>query len=157
MSLLVHILSIMLDHPSQELYTSVGKFDRRRTNAAIKSMYDSWGGSRGDLLKKVMSMFPPVFHRFFLNSFPDPVRWMSARRAYANTCAVWSMVGHVVGLGDRHGENILIDTTTGDVVHVDFSCLFDKGLELDTPEVVPFRLTQNVVDGLGIAGTFALF
>lgn len=27
-------------------------------------------------------------------------------------------------LGDRHGENILIDTTNGDVVHVDFNCLF---------------------------------
>ena len=27
----------------------------------------------------------------------------------------------------------------GDCVHVDFSCLFDKGLELETPEMVPFR------------------
>jgi serine/threonine-protein kinase ATR len=35
-------------------------------------------------------------------------------------------VGHVVGLGDRHGENILIDASSGDVVHVDFSCLFDR-------------------------------
>jgi hypothetical protein len=25
---------------------------------------------------------------------------------------------------------------------VDFSCLFDRGLLLDKPEVVPFRLTQ---------------
>ena len=36
------------------------------------------------------------------------------------------MVGHIVGLGDRHGENLLLDASTGDVVHVDFSCLFDK-------------------------------
>ena len=61
-------------------------------------------------------------------------------------------VGHVVGLGDRHGENILLDEVSGDVVHVDFSCLFDKGLELETPEMVPFRLTQNMVDGLGVGG-----
>jgi len=47
-----------------------------------------------------------------------------------------------VGLGDRHGENILFDSTTGDCVHVDFSCLFDKGLQLEKPELVPFRLTQ---------------
>ena len=52
------------------------------------------------------------------------------------------MVGHVVGLGDRHGENILLDSTTGDCVHVDFSCLFDKGLDLECPECVPFRCTQ---------------
>jgi serine/threonine-protein kinase ATR len=49
-------------------------------------------------------------------------------------------------------ENVLLDATTGDCVHVDFSCLFDKGLELETPEVVPFRLTQNMIDGLGVGG-----
>lgn len=43
------------------------------------------------------------------------------------------------GLGDRHGENILVDQSNGDVVHVDFSCLFDKGLTLEKPEMVPFR------------------
>ena len=49
------------------------------------------------------------------------------------------MVGHIIGLGDRHGENILIDTVSGECVHVDFDCLFDKGLLLGRPEVVPFR------------------
>ena len=39
---------------------------------------------------------------------------------------VLAQVGHIVGLGDRHGENILIDASSGDVVHVDFSCLFDR-------------------------------
>ena len=27
-----------------------------------------------------------------------------------------------------------------------------QGLELETPEVVPFRLTQNMIDGLGVGG-----
>jgi Phosphatidylinositol 3- and 4-kinase len=45
----------------------------------------------------------------------------------------------------RHGENILIDTTCGECVHVDFDCLFDKGLTLLRPEIVPFRLTPNMV------------
>ncbi len=48
-----------------------------------------------------------------------------------STNAVWCMVGHVLGLGDRHGENILLDTANGDTVHVDFGCLFDKGLTLE--------------------------
>ena len=42
----------------------------------------------------------------------------------------WSGVGHVIGLGDRHTENILLDVTNGECVHVDFDCLFDKGLSL---------------------------
>lgn len=36
------------------------------------------------------------------------------------------MVGYVLGLGDRHGENILFDSTNGDCVHVDFNCLFNR-------------------------------
>ena len=35
------------------------------------------------------------------------------------------MVGYVLGLGDRHGENILFDSTNGDCIHVDFNCLFN--------------------------------
>lgn len=37
-----------------------------------------------------------------------------------------SMVGYILGLGDRHGENILFDSESGDTVHVDFNCLFNK-------------------------------
>lgn len=37
-----------------------------------------------------------------------------------------SVVGYIMGLGDRHGENILIDTITGDLVHVDYNCIFNK-------------------------------
>lgn len=37
-----------------------------------------------------------------------------------------SMVGYILGLGDRHGENILFDASCGDTVHVDFNCLFNK-------------------------------
>jgi len=51
-----------------------------------------------------------------------------------------------VRLGDRHMENILFDASDGACVHVDFSCLFWKGLELREPELVPFRLTSNVWD-----------
>ena len=74
-----------------------------------------------------------------------------------SSSAVWSMVGYMVGLGDRHGENILIDDTSGDCVHVDFDCLFGKGLTLEKPERVPFRLTPNMIDALGITGVEGLF
>ena len=62
------------------------------------------------------------------------------------------MTGHVLGLGDRHGENILLEEGTGGVFHVDFNCLFDKGLTFDKPELVPFRLTHNMVDAMGPYG-----
>lgn len=63
-----------------------------------------------------------------------------------------SMVGYILGLGDRHGENILMDAVNGDLVHVDFNCLFNKGDLFEIPEVVPFRLTHNMVHAMGPLG-----
>uniref|UniRef100_A0AAY5KMV7 Serine/threonine-protein kinase ATR n=1 Tax=Esox lucius TaxID=8010 RepID=A0AAY5KMV7_ESOLU len=100
---------------------------------------------------------PPVFYEWFLRTFPDPTTWYSSRSAYCRSTAVMSMVGYVLGLGDRHGENILFDSLTGECVHVDFNCLFNKGETFDVPEVVPFRLTQNMVHAMGPMGTEGLF
>lgn len=69
---------------------------------------------------------------------------------FTKSTAIWSMIGYVIGLGDRHGDNILIHTHTGEVTHVDFDCIFEKGAKLRVPEIVPFRLTSNIVDGFGI-------
>uniref|UniRef100_A0A3Q3JBB0 Serine/threonine-protein kinase ATR n=1 Tax=Monopterus albus TaxID=43700 RepID=A0A3Q3JBB0_MONAL len=99
----------------------------------------------------------PIFHEWFLRTFPDPTSWYSSRSAYCRSTAVMSMVGYVLGLGDRHGENILFDSFTGECVHVDFNCLFNKGETFDVPEVVPFRLTQNMVHAMGPMGTEGLF
>lgn len=55
-------------------------------------------------------------------------------------------------LGDRHGENLSFEEGTGGLLHVDFNCLFDKGQTFEKPEVVPFRLTHNMVDAFGAYG-----
>ncbi|KAL4902881.1 hypothetical protein BDW74DRAFT_169409 [Aspergillus multicolor] len=101
---------------------------------------------------KVLASFPPVLHEWFVEVFPETGAWFSARLRYTRSCAVMSMVGYVLGLGDRHGENILFEEGTGGVLHVDFNCLFDKGLTFDKPELVPFRLTQNMIDAFGAYG-----
>ncbi|EPQ30215.1 uncharacterized protein PFL1_02331 [Pseudozyma flocculosa PF-1] len=106
---------------------------------------------------KVLANFPPVFHEWFLATFPEPSAWLSARSSYARTAAVMSMVGFVLGLGDRHGENILFDASSGDTVHVDLNCLFDKGQKFEIPERVPFRLTHNMVDAFGVTGCEGVF
>ncbi|KAL4956177.1 hypothetical protein BDW69DRAFT_181790 [Aspergillus filifer] len=101
---------------------------------------------------KVLATFPPVLREWFVDMFPETGAWFAARLRYTRSCAVMSMVGYVLGLGDRHGENILFEEGTGGVLHVDFNCLFDKGLTFDKPELVPFRLTQNMIDAFGAYG-----
>ena len=101
---------------------------------------------------QILTTFPAVFHEWFVESFPDPAAWFAARLRYTRSCAVMSIVGHVLGLGDRHGENILFEEDNGSLMHVDFNCLFDKGLTFEKPEHVPFRLTHNLVDAMGPYG-----
>ncbi|KAI9793452.1 MAG: serine/threonine-protein kinase M1 [Candelina submexicana] len=102
--------------------------------------------------RKIIPSFPPVFHEWFVEMFPEPGAWFAARLKYTRSCAVMSVVGHVLGLGDRHGENILLEEDSGGILHVDFNCLFDKGWTFEKPERVPFRLTHNMVDAFGVYG-----
>ncbi|KAF7998404.1 hypothetical protein HCN44_009802 [Aphidius gifuensis] len=95
---------------------------------------------------------PPILSQFFRKNFADPYSWYEARAAYIRTSAVMSMVGYIVGLGDRHGENLNINIVNGDCVHVDFNCLFNHGEKFEEPERVPFRLTQNMVEAMGPLG-----
>lgn len=59
------------------------------------------------------------------------------------------MVGFVIGLGDRHPHNIMIQRNTGKVVHIDFGDCFDVNKDrLEFPEKVPFRLTRMLVKNM---------
>lgn len=67
------------------------------------------------------------------------------------------MVGYVLGLGDRHVQNILIDETTAEVIHIDFGIAFEANKILPTPELVPFRLTRDIIAPMGVAGVDGVF
>ncbi|KAA8536147.1 hypothetical protein F0562_028625 [Nyssa sinensis] len=81
----------------------------------------------------------------------------SKLKRYSASVAVMSMVGHILGLGDRHLDNILMDFCTGDIVHIDYNVCFDKGQRLKIPEIVPFRLTQTIEAALGLTGIEGTF
>jgi serine/threonine-protein kinase ATR len=74
----------------------------------------------GATFGELCSQYPPLFYWWFVQKFHDPHAWYEARNSFALSTAAWSAVGHVIGLGDRHSENILVDTTSGQCVHVDF-------------------------------------
>lgn len=107
--------------------------------------------------RKVTEKFRPVMRYFFMENFMDPDEWFTRRLAYTRSTAAISMLGHVLGVGDRHGHNILLDTKTGEAVHIDLGVAFEAGRILPVPELVPFRLTRDVVDGMGITRTEGVF
>ncbi|OWR44587.1 serine-protein kinase ATM [Danaus plexippus plexippus] len=110
-----------------------------------------------ELFKDILKAFRPVFHYFFTENYLDPVTWYERRDAYTRSVATSSMVGYIMGLGDRHVQNILIDGTTAELIHIDFGIAFDQGKALNTPETVPFRLTQDIIAGFGCSGVEGIF
>ncbi|PIL25206.1 hypothetical protein GSI_13095 [Ganoderma sinense ZZ0214-1] len=106
---------------------------------------------------RVQQHFKPVMRHYFTEKHKTPMSWFAMRLHYARSVATNSIVGHILGLGDRHTSNILIDNKTGEVVHIDLGIAFEQGKLLPQPERVPFRLTADMVDGLGISGTQGVF
>ncbi|RDA91201.1 hypothetical protein CP533_4836 [Ophiocordyceps camponoti-saundersi (nom. inval.)] len=123
--------------------------------AALKSLMEEASTSEakvGIFTDEVVGRFPAILPVWFMQQFPSPSAWFTARLRYTRSCAVMSMVGTILGLGDRHGENVTLEEGNGGVFHVDFNCLFDKGLTFQKPERVPFRLTHNMVAAMGVYG-----
>ncbi len=79
-------------------------------------------------------------------------KWRQIIRNYSISLAVMSVIGYVIGLGDRHLDNILVKLTSGEVVHIDYNVCFEKGKTLRVPEKVPFRITPNLEEALGVTG-----
>ena len=85
--------------------------------------------SRVDLLavyNKICSRLKPVMRHWFTETSRLPHPWYHMRLNYARSVATTSIVGHVIGLGDRHTSNILLEMRTGEVVHIDLGIAFDQ-------------------------------
>eukprot|EP01114_Cavostelium_apophysatum_P008932 TRINITY_DN21_c0_g2_i1.p1 TRINITY_DN21_c0_g2~~TRINITY_DN21_c0_g2_i1.p1 ORF type:complete len:2332 (-),score=773.36 TRINITY_DN21_c0_g2_i1:268-7263(-) len=86
--------------------------------------------------------------------------WLDRRTNYTRSLAVMSMVGYILGLGDRHPSNLMLDRLTGKVLHIDFGDCFEVAMHREKyPEKIPFRLTRMLINSMevsGIEGTFRL-
>jgi hypothetical protein len=77
---------------------------------------------------QICNHFSPAFRFFFLERFShDMSLWFGARKRYVKSCAVNSIAGHILGIGDRHALNILVHQKTGEMVHIDFGIVFEQG------------------------------
>lgn len=86
--------------------------------------------------------------------------WLDRRTTYTRSLAVMSMVGYILGLGDRHPSNLMLDQITGKVIHIDFGDCFEAAILREKyPEKVPFRLTRMLnyaMEVSGIEGSFRI-
>ncbi|KAF7356539.1 Serine/threonine-protein kinase TOR [Mycena venus] len=79
--------------------------------------------------------------------------WLERRATYTRSLAVNSMVGHILGLGDRHPSNLLLERSTGKVIHIDFGDCFEIAMHREKfPEKIPFRLTRMLTHAMEVSG-----
>lgn len=106
--------------------------------------------SKLKVFNDILTKLKPVFSSVFFDLYRDPSTWYRNRSKYIKSVASSSIAGFILGVGDRHSQNLLFDQTSGEIVHIDLGIAFDQGKLLSTPEGIPFRLTQNMVDAMGI-------
>lgn len=79
--------------------------------------------------------------------------WLERRTSYTRSLAVMSMVGYILGLGDRHPSNIMLERQTGKIVHIDFGDCFEIAMRREKfPERIPFRLTRMLTKAMEVSG-----
>ncbi|XP_058826350.1 serine/threonine-protein kinase Tor [Topomyia yanbarensis] len=89
---------------------------------------------------------------------PSSEVWFDRRTNYTRSLAVMSMVGYILGLGDRHPSNLMLDRLSGKILHIDFGDCFEVAMTREKfPEKIPFRLTRMLINAMevtGIKGTY---
>ena len=138
-------------HPLEASYETL----RKRIKSTNKIIHNP--GKRIKKYLKVCKEVTPCMHQILISKLSEPQKWYQGRLNYTHSAAVTSMTGYVVGIGDRHLGNILLDSATSELVHIDFGVAFEQGLFLPIPEGVPFRLTRDIVNGMGQCGTEGVF
>jgi len=120
----------------------------------IKAYYREFGASLfKEVVETMINLFPQdlIAQRLWFKSTSSFDYWKRTRR-FTYSCATSSAVGYILGLGDRHPDNILLDDSSGEVIHIDMGICFGLGQGLRVPELVPFRLTPSLVRAFGFAG-----
>eukprot|EP00172_Hildenbrandia_rubra_P000040 Plantae.Rhodophyta-Hildenbrandia_rubra.ctg10178.p1 GENE.Plantae.Rhodophyta-Hildenbrandia_rubra.ctg10178~~Plantae.Rhodophyta-Hildenbrandia_rubra.ctg10178.p1 ORF type:complete len:1219 (-),score=182.70 Plantae.Rhodophyta-Hildenbrandia_rubra.ctg10178:1597-4974(-) len=84
--------------------------------------------------------------------------WLERRTTYAQSLAVTNIAGYLLGIGDRHPSNIMLDRESAELMHIDFGDIFEIAQQRpDHPERVPFRLTRLLVGGLEPCGVDGIY
>lgn len=114
---------------------------------------------RDELAKKLADMerrFPSdIIQKALMTSAVTLEMFYILRKNFITSLAAMNIAGWLLGIGDRHLSNILLDDKTGRLIHIDFGMAFGAASDSSVPELIPFRLTShfvNVLEPLGIEG-----
>ncbi|XP_032407093.1 DNA-dependent protein kinase catalytic subunit [Xiphophorus hellerii] len=127
-------LSTFGDAPSISLY-GLSYRKAKRDNAV------------GNFLKVLQHVPSDLLKRAFLKMCNGPEAFLSLRSHFITSHALLCVSHWVLGIGDRHRSNFMINMETGGMIGIDFGHAFGSATQfLAVPELMPFRLTQQFVN-----------
>ncbi|KAF4089760.1 hypothetical protein AMELA_G00069750 [Ameiurus melas] len=87
-----------------------------------------------------------LLRRAFVKMSTTPEAFLSLRSHFASSHALLCISHWLLGIGDRHLSNFMINTETGGMIGIDFGHAFGSATQfLPVPELIPFRLTRQFV------------
>ncbi|XP_041824461.1 DNA-dependent protein kinase catalytic subunit [Melanotaenia boesemani] len=97
---------------------------------------------------KVMQHVPgDLLKRAFLKMCSSPEAFLSLRSHFISSHALLCISHWILGIGDRHLSNFMINMETGGMIGIDFGHAFGSATQfLPVPELMPFRLTQQFLN-----------
>ncbi|XP_030635503.1 DNA-dependent protein kinase catalytic subunit [Chanos chanos] len=98
--------------------------------------------------KRLEQLVPEdLLRRAFVKMSTTPEAFLSLRSHFASSHALLCVSHWVLGIGDRHLSNFMINTETGGMIGIDFGHAFGSATQfLPVPELMPFRLTRQFLN-----------
>ncbi|XP_078691376.1 DNA-dependent protein kinase catalytic subunit-like isoform X2 [Branchiostoma floridae x Branchiostoma belcheri] len=88
-----------------------------------------------------------IMRRGYLQMSSCPEAFLTLRSHFTTTHAALCIAQYVLGIGDRHLGNFMIDLESGGMVGIDFGHAFGSATQhLPVPELMPFRLTRQMLN-----------
>ena len=136
----------LLSSPSGEKYEA---FWTKQQKSKLSYGQKIGAASQDDVVpafEAAQALLPPsLFRRRLLRMAASPDAFFTLRSTFQATLAAFNGASYILGIGDRHLDNFLLDTTTASVIGIDFGISFGAGASLlPVPELVPFRFTRQM-------------
>ncbi|XP_077348787.1 DNA-dependent protein kinase catalytic subunit isoform X2 [Lithobates pipiens] len=88
-----------------------------------------------------------LLRRAFVKMSMTPEAFLTLRSHFARSHALLCISHWILGIGDRHLNNFMVNMETGGMIGIDFGHAFGTATQfLPVPELMPFRLTHQIVN-----------